>query len=720
VRFPRIVSRWILISIAILAALTGLGGAAHAQPPGLPAPRPAVPILPAHVAPIPATAAASAHLSSRPLPQEYEVDLGHLGIRPVAAPLPLGRAPAPAHPAPATGTFGVDNAYLVSSPDVVSQTTTAAYGMVMANFTPGEIINLYVNGNPAIAVYANNDGQAVLFATTTDGEGYITNEAVGQTSGKRAGSVVQVLDNAPAVPGLATGPHAVNSSANGTFIAYGFRWTANTTNVVTLARNGSSLGNVATNANGRFLSFITPANNGDTAAIYTAYTSTVGSLAGSSVEERADAGTPPVSDANAARLLVDRPILPAGTGGLVAAGGEGFQPGESVTISGCATGTVAATANGGVATFLNFAAGAGVGQCVFTGATSGRVARAAIQLDPKAIDAPSALANPGVLPSGAATFTFLFDRLLPNQSGTLYLDGVIQGTPSTNADGSNAATLPAPGSAGIHAVTWVGSSGQIAIAALYVLPAPATATPTSTATLTSTPTATSTATATQVPPTATATTTATATACPISFSDVTDPSAYYYQPVVYLACRGVVGGYADGTFRPFNNTTRGQMSKIITLAYTLPIQTPTGGYTFADNLPGSTFFDYVETVAARGIVGGYACGGANPQTGTPETCDSNNRPYYRDGNFVTRGQLTKIAVGAAQQIQGWPLLHPATPTFSDVPAGSTFYPYIETAVCHGVLGGYADGTFRPNASALRGQIAKIVYNAVTASPTGCP
>ena len=49
---------------------------------------------------------------------------------------------------------------------------------------------------------------------------------------------------------------------------------------------------------------------------------------------------------------------------------------------------------------------------------------------------------------------------------------------------------------------------------------------------------------------ATPTATPSATACPISFSDVTDPTAYYYTPVYYLACRGVIGGYSDGTFRP--------------------------------------------------------------------------------------------------------------------------------------------------------------------------
>ena len=72
-----------------------------------------------------------------------------------------------------------------------------------------------------------------------------------------------------------------------------------------------------------------------------------------------------------------------------------------------------------------------------------------------------------------------------------------------------------------------------------------------------------------------------------------------------------------------------------------------------------------------------------------------------------------VLIAVADQIGvGWTLLDPPTPTFSDVPVGSPFYQYIETAVCHGVLNGYADGTFRPTANATRGQIAKIVYFAI--------
>jgi hypothetical protein len=217
--------------------------------------------------------------------------------------------------------------------------------------------------------------------------------------------------------------------------------------------------------------------------------------------------------------------------------------------------------------------------------------------------------------------------------------------------------------------------------------------------------------------TATGTVTATATTCPIQFSDVTDPSSYYYTPVYYLACHGVVSGYSDGTFRPFNNTTRGQMAKIIILALNVPQVTPpaNANRTFADVTSDNVFYTYIETVAAHQIASGYACGGVNPQTGVAELCDGNNRPYYRSANYVTRGQLTKIVSVAA----GWALISPTSPSFSDVPSGSTFYEYVETAVCHSVLGGYSDGTFKPNNNAFRSQIAKIVYNVVTDStPNG--
>ncbi len=248
---------------------------------------------------------------------------------------------------------------------------------------------------------------------------------------------------------------------------------------------------------------------------------------------------------------------------------------------------------------------------------------------------------------------------------------------------------------------------------------PATATGTATSTATVTPTVTPTWTAPPVTlsatPPATLSRTATATPCTIRFTDVTDPSAYYYQGVYYLACRGVISGYSDGTFRPFNNTTRAQMTKIVTLAFEITLVTPSPAGAFADVDTSSVFYQLIETAAARGIVSGYGCGGINPQTGQNEPCDSTRRPYFRPNNFVTRGQLAKIVIIGA----GFPLRNPPTPTFTDVPTGNVFYSFIETAVCRQIISGYNDQTFRPNNSAFRSQIAKIVSLAVASPPASC-
>ncbi|HUS13789.1 MAG TPA: FG-GAP-like repeat-containing protein [Chloroflexia bacterium] len=259
---------------------------------------------------------------------------------------------------------------------------------------------------------------------------------------------------------------------------------------------------------------------------------------------------------------------------------------------------------------------------------------------------------------------------------------------------------------------------------------PATDTPTATATATAPPPSTATATA-PPPSTATATATATvaeatatrtpavltatpaatvtATPCAAAFSDV-QPIDYFYTPVRYLACHGVVSGYADGTFRPYQNTTRAQMVKIVVLGFGLPtVAPPPGSYTFADVPPAYPFFSVIETAAASSIVSGYACGGPG------EPCDAQRRAYFRPGADVTRGQLAKIDTVAA----GWPLRIPGSPTFTDVAPGSAFYGFVETAVCHGVISGYSDHTFRPGAGATRGQIAKIVYLSVTAESGAC-
>jgi hypothetical protein len=247
----------------------------------------------------------------------------------------------------------------------------------------------------------------------------------------------------------------------------------------------------------------------------------------------------------------------------------------------------------------------------------------------------------------------------------------------------------------------------------------ATATPGGPSATPAAPTATGTPggpTATPAPPSATT------TPCAISFSDV-HPTDYFYTPAQYLACHGVISGYADGTFRPYNDTTRSQMVKIVVNAFAVPAYAPPGGgYTFADVPPAQPFFSVIEAAAHANIVSGYTCGGPG------EPCDNQNRPYFRPFGFVTRGQLSKIVVVAAE----WTVANPARGAFADVLPNTAFYTFVETAYCHGIISGYTCGGagepcdnqsrpyFRQFNNATRGQIAKIVYNALTAGAACAP
>ncbi|HST05403.1 MAG TPA: S-layer homology domain-containing protein [Chloroflexia bacterium] len=128
--------------------------------------------------------------------------------------------------------------------------------------------------------------------------------------------------------------------------------------------------------------------------------------------------------------------------------------------------------------------------------------------------------------------------------------------------------------------------------------------------------------------------TPTPTTCPIQFSDVPAGSTFY--PFVRcLACRGIVSGYPDGTFRPSNPSTRGQTAKIISNAASL-IDDP-GPQLFQDVPPSSTFYTYTQRLANMGIVSGYPCGGAGEPCLPPD-----GLPYFRPGNENTRGQVSKI------------------------------------------------------------------------------
>ena len=206
--------------------------------------------------------------------------------------------------------------------------------------------------------------------------------------------------------------------------------------------------------------------------------------------------------------------------------------------------------------------------------------------------------------------------------------------------------------------------------------------------------------------------TATATSCPIAFSDV-PPGSPFYAYVRCLACRGLVSGYADGTYRPYVSVTRGQTAKITANAGGLPPPLPTVTFTFQDVPQANPFWAYIQELYVRHAVSGYNCGGPDEPCVPPQ-----DRPYFRAYGNVTRSQIAKIIALAAF------LPAPHGPRqFEDVPASNPFYTWVQAAAEAGLISGYDCGGpnepcippanrpyFRPYNAATRGQTTKIVAN----------
>ena len=239
-----------------------------------------------------------------------------------------------------------------------------------------------------------------------------------------------------------------------------------------------------------------------------------------------------------------------------------------------------------------------------------------------------------------------------------------------------------------------------------------TSVPTGTTAASVTPVSTSTATSVS---TSVATSTATVTACTITFTDV-DETNPFYTWIRCLACRGIIGGYSDGTFRPFNEITRGQIAKMVSNA--AGFDEDPGPQIFEDVPLESPFFTWINRLTNQGAIGGYPCG-QDPN----EPCIApDNKPYFRPNANATRGQLAKIVANAAA-LEGTP----EGQFYSDVDTDHPFYVWVMRLTDLGAMSGYPCGGegepcddqnrpyFRPFNNVTRGQASKIVANSFYAN-----
>ena len=138
----------------------------------------------------------------------------------------------------------------------------------------------------------------------------------------------------------------------------------------------------------------------------------------------------------------------------------------------------------------------------------------------------------------------------------------------------------------------------------------------------------------------------------VSFTDVTDPTVFYYEPVAWAVANGITTGTTETTFSPGDNCLRAQ---IVTFLWRM--------------------------------------------AGTP-ACPTNFDPTGE----CTRGQAVTFLWRAA----GKPAASVAG-SFTDVDSGAYYCEAVNWAVEQGITNGMGDNMFQPNAICNRAQIVTFLY-----------
>lgn len=144
-----------------------------------------------------------------------------------------------------------------------------------------------------------------------------------------------------------------------------------------------------------------------------------------------------------------------------------------------------------------------------------------------------------------------------------------------------------------------------------------------------------------------------------------------------------LSGYANGTFEPDRNMTRAEVTTMFARLLTEKMAADqTYSNTFSDVAKSHWAANYIGYMQQFGIITGYADGSFRPDAS------------------VTRAEFAAIASRFERLTEG-------PKSFSDVPSSHWAAKYINFAATRGWVNGYADGTFRPNNSITRAEVAAV-------------
>ena len=170
------------------------------------------------------------------------------------------------------------------------------------------------------------------------------------------------------------------------------------------------------------------------------------------------------------------------------------------------------------------------------------------------------------------------------------------------------------------------------------------------------------------------------------FSDV-DMTKEYGAAVKDLAARGIINGYADGTFKPFADVTRGQVAKILANLLALDTQTVVDPQ-FTDVKQSDEYYGAIAALANEGIASGFANGS------------------FGVNQAITREQLASMLTSAYQLVNEaneWTL------PFTDIVKFSDAYYAVGPLFEHNITKGITATTFGLKETVKRSQLALFIH-----------
>ena len=170
---------------------------------------------------------------------------------------------------------------------------------------------------------------------------------------------------------------------------------------------------------------------------------------------------------------------------------------------------------------------------------------------------------------------------------------------------------------------------------------------------------------------------------PVACDDFADVCGTTHESsIVAIAELAITAGYPDGTFRPDDRVSRGQMATFLANALALDVDLDLASETFSD-VADTTHEPSIGALFASGITGGYPDG------------------TFRPDDDVNRGQMATFLTSGFR-LSASPIVR-----FSDI-AGTTHLAGINAVATEGIAGGYSDSTYRPRNSVTRGQMATFL------------